>query len=271
MLVGTKPLTEQQCWHHQRCSTHPRAFPQEVLMFLDHNITILILLQHLPGDNELMQHICCSNYPYNTAVTIRMVTCWLLMTPVGWWTCITRSLYINSSWPSDVIWHQLSWSPFVQILLVTCSVPSHHLSQHWLIVSWMLWNKLHEIWIKMQKCCFFFKKRFRKLWPFYSGLYVLTHWGQATHICVSKLTIIASDNGSAPGRRQAIIWNDAGILSIGHLETNFSEILMEILTFSFKKMHLKVSSAKWWPFRLCLNVLREHNPWSLSPQWQGTA
>ena len=50
----------------------------------------------------------------------------------------------------------------------------------------------------------------------------LTHWGRATHICVSKLTIIASDNGLAPGGRQAIIWNNAGILSIGLWGTNFS-------------------------------------------------
>ena len=39
----------------------------------------------------------------------------------------------------------------------------------------------------------------------------LTHWGRLTHICVSKLTIIGSDNGLLPGRRQAIIWTNAGI------------------------------------------------------------
>ena len=44
------------------------------------------------------------------------------------------------------------------------------------------------------------------------------------HICVNKLTIIGSDNGLSPGRCQAIIWTNAGILLIGHLETNFSEI-----------------------------------------------
>ena len=85
----------------------------------------------------------------------------------------------------------------------------------------------------------------------------LTHWGRATHICVSKFTIIASDNGLSPGRRQAIIWNNAGILSIGLLGTNFSEILIEILTLSFKKMRLKVSSAKWRLFCLGLNVLSD--------------
>ena len=83
----------------------------------------------------------------------------------------------------------------------------------------------------------------------------LTHWGRATYICVSKLTIIASDNALSPGRRQAIIWNNAGILSIGLLGTNFSENLIEILMFSFRKMCLKVSSAKWRPFCLGLNVL----------------
>ena len=76
-----------------------------------------------------------------------------------------------------------------------------------------------------------------------------------THICVSKLTIIGSDNGLSPDRRQAIIWTNAGILLIGPVGTNFSEILIEILTFSFKKLRLKVSSAKRRPFCLGLNVL----------------
>ena len=76
-----------------------------------------------------------------------------------------------------------------------------------------------------------------------------------THICVSKLTIIGSDNGLSPGRRQAIIWTNAGILLNRPLRTNFNEILIEILTFSFIKMRLKVSSAKWRPFCLGLNVL----------------
>ena len=76
----------------------------------------------------------------------------------------------------------------------------------------------------------------------------LTHWGRVTHICVSKLTIIASDNGLSPGRRQAIIWTNDGILLIGPVGTNFNEILIEIHTFQFKKMHLKMSSTKWRPF-----------------------
>ena len=85
---------------------------------------------------------------------------------------------------------------------------------------------------------------------------MLTHWGRVTHICFSRLTIIGSYNGLSPDRHQAIIWTNAGILLIGPLGTNFSEILIEILTFSFEKMRLKVSSAKRRPFCLGLNVLK---------------
>ena len=95
-------------------------------------------------------------------------------------------------------------------------------------------------------------------WPlcWTAMILTLTHWGRVTHICVGNLTIIVSDNGLSPYRRQAIIWTNAGILLTGPLGTNFSEILIEILAFSFKKMRLKVSSAKWRPFCLGLNVLR---------------
>ena len=95
--------------------------------------------------------------------------------------------------------------------------------------------------------------RLPKWWPFCPAGDELTHWGRVTHICVSKISIIGSDNGLSPGRRQAIIWTNAGILLIGPLGTNFSEILIGIQTFSFRKMHLKVSSAKWRPFCLGLD------------------
>ena len=85
---------------------------------------------------------------------------------------------------------------------------------------------------------------------------LLTHWGWVTHTCVGKLTIIGSDNDLSPERRQAIIWTNAGILLFGPLETNFSEILIEIQTFSLKKIRLKMLSAKCCSFRLGLNVLK---------------
>ena len=85
---------------------------------------------------------------------------------------------------------------------------------------------------------------------------IFTYRGRVTHICVSNLTIIGSDNGLSSGRRQAIIWTNAGILLIGPLGTNFSAILIEIETFSFGKMRLNVSSAKRRPFCLGRNGLR---------------
>ena len=88
------------------------------------------------------------------------------------------------------------------------------------------------------------------------NVFYLTHWGRVTHICVRKQAIVGSDNGLSPDRRQAIIWPNAGLLLIGPLGTNFSEILIEILTFSFKKIRLKVSSVKRRPFCLGLNVLK---------------
>ena len=45
----------------------------------------------------------------------------------------------------------------------------------------------------------------------------LIHWVRVTHICISKLSIIGSDNGLSPGWRQAITWTNAGILLIGSL------------------------------------------------------
>ena len=90
--------------------------------------------------------------------------------------------------------------------------------------------------------------------------HALTHWGRVTHICVSYIITIGSDNGLSPGRRQAIIWTNDGILLIGPLGTNFNEILIEIHTFSFKKIHVKMSSAKWRPFCLGLNVLNAPSP-----------
>ena len=86
-------------------------------------------------------------------------------------------------------------------------------------------------------------------------LQCLTHWGRVTHICVGNLTIVDSDYGLSPDRHQAIIWTKAGLLLIGPFGTNVSEIFVEIITFSFKKMRWNVSYAKWRPFCLGLNVL----------------
>ena len=75
------------------------------------------------------------------------------------------------------------------------------------------------------------------------------------HICIGNLTIIGSDNGLSPGRRQAIIWTNAGILLIGPLIIKFSDILITVNTFSSKITQLKMS-VKWGLFCLSLNALK---------------
>ena len=93
---------------------------------------------------------------------------------------------------------------------------------------------------------------------------IAQHWtdsGWVTHMCIGKLAIIGSNNGLLPGRCQAIIWTNAGILLIGPLGAKFSEKFNEIHKFSFTKMHLKMLSVKWRPFCLCLNMLNDYLPW----------
>ena len=77
-----------------------------------------------------------------------------------------------------------------------------------------------------------------------------------TYFYLNDLTIIVSDNGLSLSQLQAIIWTNAGILSIQTLRTNFGELSSEIHTFSFTKKHFKMLSAKWCQFCLGLNVLK---------------
>ena len=91
-----------------------------------------------------------------------------------------------------------------------------------------------------------------------------TYWGRVTHICVSKLAIFDLDNGLSPGRRQAIIWTNVGILLIRTVGTNFSEILNSYIF--FKKLHLKITSAKWRPF--CLGLKESDRQRPLFDTWR---
>ena len=135
--------------------------------------------------------------------------------------------------------------------------PGKTRSMSWLLMSWPLMSQslgLSETsyWLcNKWQLLSSMKKDFILVWR--NGINSLRP--SDAYICVSELTIIGSDNGLSPGRCQAIIWNNAGLLLIEPLETNFSEISIRIQTFSFKKMYLNTSSAKWHPFCLSLNVL----------------
>ena len=78
------------------------------------------------------------------------------------------------------------------------------------------------------------------------------------YICVIKLTTVASDNGLLPGQCQAIIWINAGILLIGPLGSNFSEILIEIHIFiqenAFVNLVCKMAAVLSLPQRVNISL-----------------
>ena len=43
---------------------------------------------------------------------------------------------------------------------------------------------------------------------FYTDTLSLTDWGPVTHACVGNQTVIGSDNGLSPDRRQTITWTN---------------------------------------------------------------
>ena len=135
--------------------------------------------------------------------------------------------------------------------------PSHSVDWFWLILMGPFTGNISEISIKIhmsvEKCIW--EYCLRTVNHYFSAF---THSGRATHKCIGNL-IIGSDYGLSPGRRQAIIWTNDEILLTGPLETNFSDILIEIHAFSFKKMLWKRSSAEWRPFCLGLHVLMRWN------------
>ena len=145
---------------------------------------------------------------------------------------------------AETWFHYNSWQ-FSRFFLI-----SRFLRKSW---DWNKWCSFHVTPMIISFRIFLWKAKLPCL--LYAMLVPLTHWGRAMRICVGNLTIIGSDNGLSPGRRQAIIWTNARIFLIRPLGTNLSEILIRNQIFSFIKMHLKMLSAKWHPFFLGLNVL----------------
>ena len=165
-----------------------------------------------------------------------------------WWQIVVMpylgfSLLLLSTWPSCVL------QPTC-VLLPDGTKPLSEpmLTYHQRCSAAFTWEKMPMSWncnicleITILKLLLHFPGANELISPTVIHIHFrLNHWSRVTHICVGKLAIIGSDNGLSPGRRQAIIWTNAGILLSGPLRTNFSGILIRIQTFSFKKMHLKM-------------------------------
>ena len=161
-------------------------------------------------------------------------------------------------WPSDALWRHRSGSILDQVMACCLMAPSYYLNWCWLIKGVLCHSHESNFTRSIDESNMYLEIILFKCTASPRCQPLLDSWGGVMHICVSKLTIIGSDNGLVPGRPQAIIWTDAGMLLIGPLGTNFSEISIDIHTFSFTKMQLKVSSAKRRPFCLGINVLTHY-------------
>ena len=166
-------------------------------------------------------------------------------------------------WPADVSQNgQMDFVNLTSLFILILTEYMHHMYK----ISALICHKMCTLrrWskhsMKAMNCKWMFNY---DVWFTFldSNNILLTHWGRVTHIWFSKLTIIGSDNGLSPDWRQTIIWTNAGILIFWPLGTKFSEVLIRIEIFSFKKMQLKLPSLKWQPFCLGLNEL------SFMPNW----
>ena len=152
---------------------------------------------------------------------------------------LSRPQCVNSVWPSVAIWQHTYGSILSQVMACCLMAPSHYLNQYSLKHQWGLvpftlgqFNRkysryLSKMWVwklphfteakELNHHSNGWLVRTTAQQTQYKQYILLTHWGRVTHICLSKLTIIGSDNGLSPGRRQAIIWTNARISLIGPL------------------------------------------------------
>ena len=76
--------------------------------------------------------------------------------------------------------------------------------------------------------------------------------------CVCIQTI-GADNGLSPGWHQSMFWTNAETVLTALLGTKFSQTLIEIITFSFSKMHLKMSFAYFVPASMRWELARRNS------------
>ena len=117
-----------------------------------------------------------------------------------------------------------------------------------------------------------------RIWLILNRWHTSNHPLQHVRFCIHasvNWVIISTGNGLALVRRQAITWTYASLLSIGLLGMDYCELWIGILSFSFKKRHLNMSSAKmaaivimgrwvdnrcnadfhrWWPSKKLLTI-----------------
>ena len=166
---------------------------------------------------------------------------------------LSRGGCVNSSPPKCSIYASLNW---VTICLGNGLSPVRGQALAWIGTAfWLIWilgTNCSEIRINMQN--FSIMKMHLKM--SYEKWQLLSPVGGGGWVEINFVPIFATASPETHYQVnwcQANIWTNAGILLI---RRNFREILSKIHTFSFRKMHSKMLSAKWRKFYLCLNVLR---------------
>ena len=160
-----------------------------------------------------------------------------------WWSYLTNSLtHCGLMMPYDIRLLGQHWFRFYVNHCWIIDNWTHRKKLQWNLTTWKQLKEIHAVSQKIAEKIFSAKMvailfgalcvKLIHCWPGLTG-------GWVTYICIGKLTIIGSDNGLPPGRRQAIIWTSAGILLTGPLRTNFNEILIRVQTFSLKNKVLR--------------------------------
>ena len=168
------------------------------------------------------------------------------------WCYQETSHYLSLCWPRSMSSCGITWLQSVQFILFLLQNYGFVVFDDEKSVQNVLNNKGVSLWKYLWDWIVRYRNDHDDGRVTYKGFLSLTHWGRVTHICVSNPTITGSDNGLSPGRPQAIIWTNAGILLIRPLGTNFSEILMAAIfqtTFSNAFSWMKI-----YEFRFCLGL-----------------
>ena len=87
---------------------------------------------------------------------------------------------------------------------------------------------------------------------------LLTHWRQVTHICISRLTIIGSDNGLSPSHYLNQCWNIVNLTPRNKLQWNIDwNSYISIQENGFEMVVCVMAAILSWP--QCVNSLRPSN------------
>ena len=155
-----------------------------------------------------------------------------------------------------------------QVRLWSTFWPSPHLHHRWFMSSMYECDLKRSMCVKKTRTakvlmpsvsqCWFWNVRhhhlyFRQRWvnvfslldhQLYPATDSLTHWGRMTHICVSKLTIIGSDNWY---RLAGVKRLSEPMLGYYQLDRS-KQTSVNSCIFQFRKLHLQLSSGNWRPF-----------------------